>query len=61
LFLANLAKLIHQDSLLQIIHRDIKESNNLLDKQLNPKIANFGLANFFLEDEMHNSTRVAGT
>ena len=52
---------VHEDSQLRIMHRDIKASNILLDENINPKIADFGLARLFPEDESHVSTRVAGT
>uniref|UniRef100_UPI0005C92AEE probable LRR receptor-like serine/threonine-protein kinase At1g53440 n=1 Tax=Fragaria vesca subsp. vesca TaxID=101020 RepID=UPI0005C92AEE len=52
---------LHEESTLKIVHRDIKMSNILLDRDLNPKISDFGLAKLDEEEKTHISSRVAGT
>ncbi|XP_062160747.1 probable LRR receptor-like serine/threonine-protein kinase RFK1 [Alnus glutinosa] len=52
---------LHEESVLKIVHRDIKATNVLLDGDMNPKISDFGLAKLDEEEKTHISTRVAGT
>ncbi|XP_048322233.2 probable leucine-rich repeat receptor-like serine/threonine-protein kinase At3g14840 isoform X2 [Ziziphus jujuba] len=52
---------LHEESAFKVVHRDIKASNILLDRDLNPKISDFGLAKLDEEENSHITTRVAGT
>jgi serine/threonine protein kinase len=52
---------LHEEVQPHIVHRDIKASNILLDKDLTPKISDFGLAKLIPANMTHVSTRVAGT
>uniref|UniRef100_A0A0E0AKZ4 Uncharacterized protein n=1 Tax=Oryza glumipatula TaxID=40148 RepID=A0A0E0AKZ4_9ORYZ len=53
---------LHEDSSLRIIHRDLKSNNILLGEDMEPKIADFGLARLLGEGHTHTrTTRVVGT
>ena len=52
---------LHEESTLKIVHRDIKGTNILLDKDMNAKISDFGMAKLDDEENTHIDTRVAGT
>ncbi|CAN6568586.1 unnamed protein product [Malus baccata var. baccata] len=52
---------IHEEVKPHIVHRDIKASNILLEKNFHPRISDFGLSKLFPQNISHISTRVAGT
>ncbi len=48
---------LHEEIQPCIIHQDIETPNILLDKSLNAKIADFGLARLFYNDQSHLFTQ----
>ncbi|URE23527.1 receptor-like protein kinase [Musa troglodytarum] len=52
---------LHEECISQIIHCDIKPQNVLLDDNLVPRIADFGLAKLLKTDQTRTKTDIRGT
>ena len=52
---------LHEGWEAKVLHRDIKASNVLLDKDMNGRLGDFGLARMHDHGQVPNTTRVVGT
>ncbi|GMH24372.1 hypothetical protein Nepgr_026215 [Nepenthes gracilis] len=59
--LASVLTYLHQECEQQVVHRDIKASNIMLDGNFNPRLGDFGLARVMAHGRSPVSTLTAGT
>lgn len=59
--LASALNYLHHECMQQVLHRDVKPSNVLLDADYNARLADFGIARLLEHEDSHVTTNVRGT